>query len=62
MRVFLLQTLKRGCAKLISLLERFETDISNVIIGMESTSYYWISPYSYLLVLDLRYMSLIRCI
>jgi len=37
-----------GCEKLISLLDKFEVDSSNVIIGMEATGHYWVSLYSYL--------------
>src|SRR5690625_3692946 len=38
-----------GCAKLVSLLDKFEADSSNVIIGMEATGHYWVSLYSYLI-------------
>lgn len=38
-----------GCSKLISLLERFDINASNVIIGVEATGHYWISLYSYLI-------------
>ena len=38
-----------GCNKLIALLEKFEADTSNTVIGMEATGHYWVSLYSYLL-------------
>lgn len=38
-----------GCAKLVSLLDKFEADSSNVIVGMEATGHYWVSLYSYLI-------------
>ncbi|SHD75955.1 IS110 family transposase [Schnuerera ultunensis] len=40
---------KAGCNKLITVLERFEANTSNVIIGMEATGHYWVSLYSYLI-------------
>lgn len=38
-----------GCDKFVSLLDKFEADSSNVIIGMEATGHYWVSLYSYLI-------------
>ena len=38
-----------GCTKLVSMLDKFEDDSSNVIIGMEATGHYWVSLYSYLI-------------
>ncbi len=38
-----------GCDKLTSLLDKFEADTSNTIIGMEATGHYWVSLYSYLI-------------
>ena len=38
-----------GCNKLQTLLERFEANSSNAIIGMEATGHYWLSLYSHLL-------------
>lgn len=38
-----------GCTKLTSLLDKYEADTSNVIIGMEATGHYWISLYSFLI-------------
>jgi transposase len=38
-----------GCNKLLTLLERFEANSSNTIIGMEATGHYWLSLYSHLL-------------
>ncbi|MBU5313272.1 IS110 family transposase [Tissierella carlieri] len=38
-----------GSNKLLSLLNKFEADSSNVIIGMEATGHYWLSLYSHLL-------------
>lgn len=38
-----------GCNKLLTLLERFEANSSNSIIGMEATGHYWLSLYSHLL-------------
>ena len=43
-----------GCTKFIALLEKFNVDSSNVVIGMEATGHYWISLYSYLI--DLGYV------
>ncbi len=40
-----------GSNKLIALLNKFEADSSNVIIGMEATGHYWLSLYSHLLEL-----------
>ncbi len=48
-----------GCAKLVSLLDKFEADSSNVIIGMEATGHYWVSLYSYLIDLGLLFTLLI---
>lgn len=42
-----------GSSKLISLLEKYNIDTSNVVIGMEATGHYWLSLYSHLL--DLEY-------
>ena len=39
---------QKGCEKLIALLERFSVCTDNCIIGMEATSHYWRSVYSYL--------------
>ena len=36
-----------GCDKLIALLEKFEVNKTNLIIGMEATGHYWLSLYSY---------------
>lgn len=38
-----------GCSKLISMLEKFQANSSNSIIGMEATGHYWVSVYSYLI-------------
>lgn len=38
-----------GYNKLLALLERFEANSSNVIVGMEATDHYWLSLYSHLL-------------
>lgn len=43
-----------GSSKLISLLEKYSIDASNVIVGMEATGHYWLSLYSHLL--DLGYI------
>ncbi len=38
-----------GCNKLTALLEGFNANSSNVIVGMEATGHYWLSLYSHLL-------------
>ncbi len=40
-----------GCNKLIALLDKFEANSTNVIIGMEATGHYWLNLYSHLLEL-----------
>lgn len=38
---------KEGCEKLLCLLERFEVDKSDVVIGMEATGHYWLSVHTF---------------
>ena len=44
-------TLKKGCEKLLALMQTFTIIPNNCIIGMEATGHYWLSVYSYLLEL-----------
>ena len=37
-----------GCQKLLKMLEKFNANISNSLIGLEATGHYWLSVYSYL--------------
>jgi transposase len=37
-----------GCQKLLKMLEKFDANISNSLIGLEATGHYWLSVYSYL--------------
>lgn len=39
---------KKGCEKLIELLEKSNAGVGNCVIGMEATGHYWLSVYSYL--------------
>lgn len=40
---------QKGCEKLIALMDKFEADTKNTIVGMEATGHYWLSVYSHLL-------------
>ena len=40
---------RKGCEKLLKLMERFNATTENTVIGMEATGHYWLSVYSYLL-------------
>ena len=43
---------KEGCEKLLALMERFQVDKSDVVIGMEATGHYWLSVHAFFFELE----------